>query len=95
MNVTNNLGIRMAAKKALLKRNEKIAQEKILNDITRKYAREALGKLNMINIQKSTGDIAKFSAIKTVQNYSGKLDMTNSVWAPWNNILAGKHVYTK
>jgi len=78
--------ITIGSKRKLATRQKKAAMRKAaeerLQNYTRNLAREILGVPRRVTVNK--GDISEFSAHSLSQNYVGKLDMANSVWAPWS-----------
>ncbi|MEE3348674.1 MAG: hypothetical protein VZR09_01410 [Candidatus Gastranaerophilaceae bacterium] len=62
--------------------NKKIAEEAKLQQITRDVAKSVTEPIYTLNVNKSL--LNESSIQKTVQNYSGKSDLVDSVWAPWS-----------
>ena len=59
-----------------------IAEEARLQQITRNAAKSVAEPCYTLNVNKSL--LNESSIQKTVQNYSGKSDLVDSVWAPWS-----------
>lgn len=85
-NITN-LGVKKAAKIFEQKISKKAKNDMKFNLYVRQMAREILGEKRRISFEKLDADVANFSASDVVRDYAGKLEMTDSVWAPWCNLF--------
>jgi len=83
MKIYANLGQKIQAQKNAQKKVRKIANEQKLQEITKKVARSILDTTKKVTVSK-TGDITEFSVEKIIQEYDGKMELVDNIWAPWS-----------
>lgn len=85
-----NLAEKKVAQKTLQKKAKISKKEKEFAKYIQQIAREIVGQNKFVSLQRAQGDVAEFSANKVVQNYAGKLEINDSIWAPWSKSFITK-----
>jgi len=85
-----NLAEKKVVQKTLKKRTRLSQKEKEFAKYIQQIAREVIGQNKFVALQRAQGDVAEFSANKVAQNYAGKLEINDSIWAPWSKSFITK-----
>ena len=80
-----SIGARKNARLRQQSINRRNAEEAKLQQIIRDAAKSVMKPKYILNVNK--GSLNESSVQKITQDYSGKLDLVDSVWAPWSGQL--------
>lgn len=83
MKIYANLGEKRQTQRRMQLKAQRIARDLKLKELTAKVAKSIMDPMKKVTVNVN-GDIVEFSTEAVINDYLGRMSMTDSIWAPWS-----------